>query len=220
MTVTLKRVGLNEVEKVVACFVDAFWEDGFTNYINGVDLNPDHKESELANGFRIPVYDTLYRGGHAIVIEDSDSPGEYLGAAVWLPPDAKPESFFSSMRAGGWRIFLKSREIRKRMVVEFLQQSEKKKKLLMAEYNNGGKYWYLNLLGTTKKGRGRGFSKLLINYGTEKADEEEIVAYVESSTADNAKYIYSPHGFEEVDQLTIKNGEYLIPCMIRKPQKK
>lgn len=223
MTVTLRQAEYSEAEKVVECLVEAFWDDPPTNYILGLDVDPDSKSKNLSNSFRPAVYEAFRRNAHIMAMADSDSPKEFLGCAVWFSPDAKPESFMYLAWYGGWRMLLLPREIQNRVLKEFLEQASVTKKKVMKEHNSqggeNGKYWYLQFIGTTKKGRGKGYGKTMIRYGTEMADKEGIPTYLESSTMDNAKYVYEPHGFQQVELITFKNGEIPLPCMIRQPKK-
>jgi len=64
-------------------------------------------------------------------------------------------------------------------------------------------HWYLELLATDAHLRGRGIGSALLGPGLDRADEEGLPAYLESSKFDNVAF-YRRHGFEVLEEL--------VPC--------
>ena len=82
----------------------------------------------------------------------------------------------------------------------------------------------LHMLHTDPKHQRRGAASSLLKWGTQKADELGLPAYLESST--EGHHLYGKHGFEdveifEVDLVPFGGGDKIhsAPLMIRKPVK-
>ncbi|KAH7087866.1 acyl-CoA N-acyltransferase [Paraphoma chrysanthemicola] len=88
----------------------------------------------------------------------------------------------------------------------------------------GGKpHLFLHMLHTDPAFQRRGAGKLLLDWGTKKADELGLPIYLESSQQGVA--LYKRHGFEEIEVFDFDlekyggSGVYPSPLMIRKPKK-
>ena len=73
-------------------------------------------------------------------------------------------------------------------------------------------------MGTNAKFQKQGAASLLLKWGTERADDNNLPAYLEGTKS--GYNVYRKYGFEEVDNLSIEispwGGEdFLNYCMIR-----
>jgi GNAT superfamily N-acetyltransferase len=75
------------------------------------------------------------------------------------------------------------------------------------------KHWYLELVVTKPEYRRKGAAGLLLRWGLEKADQEEVEAYLEASPEE--KPVYEHFGFREVERLVVLDGEFVECMMIR-----
>jgi N-acetylglutamate synthase-like GNAT family acetyltransferase len=79
------------------------------------------------------------------------------------------------------------------------------------------------MLHTDPAFQGRGAGGLLVKWGTKKADELGLPAYLESSTKGHG--FYQKHGFKDVEVFVLDlakyggTGLYEEPLMIREPVK-
>ncbi|KAK7903157.1 hypothetical protein LTR67_001174 [Exophiala xenobiotica] len=81
-------------------------------------------------------------------------------------------------------------------------------------------YAYLAAVGTSPKYQKQGAASQLLNWGVERADDQDLAIYVEASPA--ALRLYEKHGFREVGRLQLdlapwKAGDYSNMCMVREP---
>jgi GNAT superfamily N-acetyltransferase len=77
----------------------------------------------------------------------------------------------------------------------------------------GRKHWYLELVATRPEYRRKGAAGLLLRWGLEKADQEEVEAYLEASP--EGKPVYEHFGFWEVERLVVLDGKFLECIMVR-----
>ncbi|KAF1956347.1 hypothetical protein CC80DRAFT_473230 [Byssothecium circinans] len=81
-------------------------------------------------------------------------------------------------------------------------------------------YLMLNTLATHPEHQGRGAARLLVDWGLQKADQEGLVVYLDSSLA--GRGMYEKRGFELVREVTFDRGEWggegvdWWGCMVRR----
>lgn len=78
-------------------------------------------------------------------------------------------------------------------------------------------HWYLEFLATDAHLRGKGIGSVLIAPALERADDEGVGAYLESSKFDNVPF-YRRHGFEVVEEMVATPGAPPIWRMWRDPR--
>jgi GNAT superfamily N-acetyltransferase len=76
--------------------------------------------------------------------------------------------------------------------------------------------YYLNLIGVDPAHRGRGLGSTLLAAALQRCDAEASPAYLEATSPDNRR-LYTRHGFEVVDEITLPGGPSLWP-MWREPR--
>lgn len=78
-------------------------------------------------------------------------------------------------------------------------------------------HWYLEFLATDLHLRGRGIGSQLITPALDRADDEGVGAYLESSKLDNVPF-YRRHGFEVVEEMVAFDGAPPLWRMWRDPR--
>lgn len=78
-------------------------------------------------------------------------------------------------------------------------------------------HWYLGYLGTHPDHQGRGIGGALVRAMTERCDEQDLPAYLESSKEGNLGF-YARLGFVASEPMTLKNGGPRLWPMWRDPK--
>jgi GNAT superfamily N-acetyltransferase len=142
-------------------------------------------------------------GGKAFACGSAHHSGEYLGTALWLPPDTAPDE---------------------KAVLEHIERTldPTSAKTAFAIVNEMGTYqpeephWYLAFIGVDISHQGRGIGSKLLKPMIDKFDREECLAYLESTNAANIP-LYERFGFNVVGRIEVDDCPPLFP-MVRHPQ--
>jgi GNAT superfamily N-acetyltransferase len=140
-------------------------------------------------------------GGHVYTTED------LAGAAIWGAPDRHRNGLAELAQLLPTAPFLMStrtaRALRLLFEVDALHPTEP--------------HWYLATLGTDPDRQGQGVGTALLQPVLNRADEEGMPAYLESSKERNVPF-YSRFGFEVVEQLQSHAGNPPLWRMWREPR--
>ena len=142
-------------------------------------------------------------GGKAFSNKSAHYIGNYAGAALWLPPYVDPDV--------DALIGLLQQTTSKEAQAIVTQVFDK-----MGNYHPSEPHWYLPLLGVDPYYHGKGLGSALMQYATTKCDNENVLAYLESSNPRNIS-LYKRHGFETLGTIQVDEFPPIVP-MIRKPQ--
>lgn len=142
-------------------------------------------------------------GGKAFTCGSAYHSGQYLGTALWLPPDTLPDE---------------------KDVFELFERTldPPTTKTVLAVVNQMGTYqpdephWYLALIGVDASHQGQGIGSKLLKPMIDKFDREECLAYLESTNAANIP-LYERFGFNLVGCIEVDDCPPLFP-MVRRPQ--
>lgn len=176
------------------------------------DLTSRNWDRDLTSYFTDPTI-------HLLVVEDdATSPPTIIGFAKWASPRAEGEP----APAPRTEEQVMGREWPPGADLElaraFMWGLEKKRQAVMG----GGRFWFLHILVVKPEWQGRGAGRMMVRWGTERADGEGLPCYVDSTPV--AKGVYERYGFEEVDRLVIKGadhgGEDLVETIMVRPAKK
>ncbi|KAJ3156167.1 hypothetical protein HDU86_004135 [Geranomyces michiganensis] len=77
-------------------------------------------------------------------------------------------------------------------------------------------HWYLELLVTHPRHQGTGAGGALIRWGLEKARQDKVTAYLESSAA--GFKVYEHMGFKTIGEVRVLDGKAVLPCMEWTPE--
>lgn len=129
--------------------------------------------------------------------------GDFLGAAVWVPPGVHVDD------EGIGDVF--GRYVDQPRLGEIYATFEK-----MSEYHPREPHWYLPLIGVDPAYQRRGLGSALLKHALRVCDQERSLAYLES-TSPASLSLYQRHGFEVIGEITVGNSPPLFP-MVRRPR--
>lgn len=142
-------------------------------------------------------------GGKAFDHEAAYHVGDYTGAALWLPPDVRPDN---DEIVGVMQAALSEEKLA--LMGEFIERVEKS--------HPSEPFWELTVLGVDPALQGKGYGELLMEPVLEECDREGTPAFLISSNVQNLSF-YLRHGFEIVDTIQFPTMPPFFP-MRRKPQ--
>jgi GNAT superfamily N-acetyltransferase len=145
----------------------------------------------------------LSRGGVEVAV-DGDGVG---GAALWDPPGQWQTTRAEELRAMPRLLLAFGTSLRRGLEV-----TELMKKVHPEEPN-----WYLAVIGSDPKVRGKGFGQALMQSRLDRCDAEHAPAYLESSNPDNVPY-YQRFGFDVTGEITLPHGGPSLIPMWRPPR--
>ncbi len=177
----------------------AFSEDPLFAWIAGprVALEPRMRiffDAFLKNNLRQP--------DHLVFVADDGS-----GAAIWRPVDkwkVPPMDLLRAMPA-----FIRAFRTRLPAMMGALNAIEK--------VHPVEPHYYLEILGTRRDRQSTGIGSAVINAVLERADEEGVPAYLESSNPRNIPF-YARHGFEVREEVDCGKGAPTCTTMWREPR--
>ena len=144
----------------------------------------------------------LTLSGYGEVWLDDDG----LAAAIWRRPGGYPEPLGAQLRMAPRYLLLFPRQ--------FLRASRAMN--AMARVHPREPHWYLMAVGVVPEAMGQGRGTALLEPVLRRCDEERVPAYLEASTADNAR-LYERLGFEPREEIEILDGVRVRP-MWREPR--
>jgi ribosomal protein S18 acetylase RimI-like enzyme len=142
-------------------------------------------------------------GGKAFANKSAQYIGNYSGAALWLPPHVDPdvETLLGLLKQT-------TSEDAQEIVPRVIDK--------MGRYHPTEPHWYLPLLGIDPIHHGKGLGSALLKYATTKFDNENVLAYLESSNPRNIP-LYERHGFEVLGTIEVEKFPPIVP-MLHKPK--
>jgi ribosomal protein S18 acetylase RimI-like enzyme len=166
-----------DLDRVVDAIVLAFARDPIVRWVYA-------EPHQYVTGFRefVPAF-----GGKAFENETAHYAGEFVGAALWLPPGVEPEE---------------------PVLVEIIERTVDAQKVetlfgileAMGKHHPPEPHWYLPLIGVDPTHQGRGIGGALLRHTLEHVDQQQSLAYLESSNPANIP-LYERHGFEVLGRL-------------------
>ena len=142
-------------------------------------------------------------GGKAFDNDAAYYVGEYVGAALWLPPDVQPNN---DEIVGVMQAALSEEKLA--LAGEFIERVEKS--------HPNEPFWELAVLGVEPAQQRKGYGNLLMEPVLEECDREGTPAFLISSNVQNLSF-YLRHGFEIVDTIQFPTMPPFFP-MRREPQ--
>lgn len=142
-------------------------------------------------------------GGKAFGYGSAHYVGDYSGAALWLPPNIHPDVDLITelVQSSG-------SDEAKNDGPEILEK--------MSSYHPNEPHWYLPLLGVDPLYHGKGLGSALLQHTIVKCDQDNKIAYLESSNPKNIPF-YERHGFELLGTIQVNTSPRIFP-MLRKPR--
>jgi len=138
-------------------------------------------------------------GGAAFEHGTAHVAGEFVGAAMWLPPGVETD---------GERIAA--------VVAEALDPEIASHAFSvlegMADYHIKEPHWYLPMIGVDPAQQGQGIGSALLCHALAKCDEDHLPAFLESSRPANIP-LYERHGFEVLGQVGGDSFPVITPML-------
>jgi len=128
------------------------------------------------------------------------------GAAIWRKPGGYPEPLRAQLRLLPQYLRLFPREL----------LTASRAMNVMAKAHPKEPHWYLMAVGIVPEFQGQGRGRALLQPVLSRCDENGVPAYLEASTAENAR-LYERLGFESREELEILPGLRVRP-MWREPR--
>ncbi|KAI8824206.1 acyl-CoA N-acyltransferase [Fimicolochytrium jonesii] len=140
-----------------------------------------------------------------------DDTGEMIAYAIWIKPLTKDEVE---------QMMEKAKVDDPNEPVDTAVNKEFKAAFMKEMFASHGRlmgdrmHWYLRLIATHPDHQGIGAGAVLIDWGLQKAREDSMPAYLESSAAGYPVYIHK--GFREIGKMTVDESTSL-PCLLWEP---
>ena len=193
-SVRVRSAEVEEEPQGVSCITAAFIADPFTRFAWPSPHDYLRFAPELVRAFG----GAAFEAGSAYVTED------FCGAAFWLPPEVHPDG------EAMLEIFRES--VRAEALDDLLATVEE-----MERYHPAERHWYLPLIGVEPNAQGRGLGGALMHHALTRCDQEDALAYLESSNPRNIS-LYRRYGFEVMGEIRKGDGPLVTP-MLRHPRK-
>ncbi|MEU0240945.1 GNAT family N-acetyltransferase [Nocardiopsis sp. NPDC006198] len=197
----IRQAGADDVAASAAILAEAFEDDPLLH--DFVPAGPDRR-SRLALLFGALMRKGALRHG---AVDVAEVPGEgIVGVAVWEGPGRAP--------GAGWATLREACTLVRAMGVRGLVSSRPVLRAF-ARHRPERAHWYLDQIGVSAAGRGRGVGGALLAHGLERADREGLPAYLVSSTEHNRR-LYRRHGFGDGEIVAGARGAVPM-AMLREP---
>lgn len=205
MPLTLRKATPEDAKALVEVYLSAFQKDA-------VSLMCFPRTEASSEWWYDSVMDEIVEStSHFICVVDADSPSQTIVSwAKWNSPGAPEVTELPEWPAGC------DVEVANHFFGNLFSRH--------AKIMDGRKHWYLEIVGTRPEYMGKGAAGQLLRWGIQKADEEELEAYLEASP--EGKPIYEHFGFKEMDRLVVElkeemfGEEKFIECMMVRPASK
>jgi ribosomal protein S18 acetylase RimI-like enzyme len=141
--------------------------------------------------------------GKAFEQSSADYIEGYRGAALWLPPNVRPDE--------NTLVALLQRTIpeeNRQAIFAFIEQMDRS--------HPPEPHWYLPMIGVDPAQQGKGYGSALLDYALARCDLDGKPAYLESSSPKNIA-LYQRHGFEMLGTIQVGSSPPLFP-MLREPR--
>jgi len=184
--------------KVLEILTEAFWNDPHINWFTGSGKNKKKRlESMMSHAFE----SALVRGD-VYLTEDKEA------VAIWRNSSQKVNNlytFYENLK------FLYHYGLKKVLAISKLE------KIIQEGYPKDKPFYYLFIIGTSKRGRGKGLSSILMNAILEQADQNKIPVYLETANLNNLP-IYNKKGFRTYREIpVIGENPITLTLMTRVP---
>ena len=143
-------------------------------------------------------------GGNAFAHDSAYYVDGYVGAALWLPPEVRPDedALITLLQRTG------SAEVQKHGAALFEQ---------MGRYHPREPHWHLPFIGVDPFHQGKGYGAALMQHALVPCDRDHTLAYLEASNPKNIR-LYERHGFKLLGRIQVGTSPPIFP-MLRTPRR-
>jgi GNAT superfamily N-acetyltransferase len=186
---TVRTTGAIDEADAIETIVRAFAADPVARWVW-----PDPEEYMAA----MPSFSRAFAGG-AFLHGSAYCSEDYVGVALWLPPDAHADS--EALDA------LVERTVREAIRAELVELMGR-----MANCHPNEPHWYLPMIGVLPGYQGKGYGGILLKHALEQCDREHLPAYLESSNPRNIS-LYRRYGFEVMRIIQVGSSPPVVPML-------
>ena len=186
----IKTAAVSDEASIAAVLATAFSTDPAP-----VGRGPTRSNFSRTSAFVKALAGAAFTSGSAYYVDS------YVGAALWLPPDVRPDE--KALNA------LLQRSASEQTLRDLLAVFEQ-----MRGYHPSEPHWYLPLIGVDPFQQGKGLGSALMRHALARCDGEGKAAFLESSNPKNIS-LYERHGFELLGRIQVGASPTLFP-MLRK----
>ncbi|KAI5306908.1 hypothetical protein KEM56_006469 [Ascosphaera pollenicola] len=149
-----------------------------------------------------------------------------VGVSSWLPPHPLSEGLTWGMWWSDWKLSFRQLLTNARYmgrgglnVHRYHIWKEVQDEAIKEDWTDKRGYYFCNVIAVAPGQQGKGIGKKLIKIVTDRADEEGLHCYLESSKQHPNLAIYERFGFETVKEITCRDEKdyCTLWCMVRPP---
>jgi len=189
----IHSAGPDEIPQAASIIVAAFIADPFARFV----WSSPHAYLSAVPPFIREFAGGSFERGSAYVS------GDFCGAALWLPPGVHPDGNAVE------RIIRDTAQ--PEHLDDVLSTFEK-----MDQSHPPEPHWYLPVIGVDPVAQGRGLGEALMRHAVARCDEEQSLAYLESTSPRGISF-YERHGFKVIGDIQVGAFPVVTP-MLRKPR--
>ncbi len=186
-------------KRVLEILTEAFWDDPHILWFTGQGSNKKKGiETMMSHAFEMAI-----TRGEVYLSNDKDA------IAIWRNSSktvVNINTFWENLK------FLYHFGFKKVKAIAALERSVKQ------WYPKNTPFYYLYIIGTSKKSRGKGLSSLLMNPILKEADDQDIPVYLETANSQNLA-IYNKKGFDNYKEISV-SGDNPITLYLMKREPK
>jgi ribosomal protein S18 acetylase RimI-like enzyme len=169
--------------KVLEILTEAFWDDPHINWFTGSGKNKRKRlETMMSHAF-----ESALARGDVYLTEDKQA------VAIWRNSSQKVKNLYT---------FMENIKFLYHYGLKKVQAISKLERIIQEGYPKDKPFYYLFIIGTSKKGRGKGLSSILMNNILEQADQNNIPVYLETANVNNVP-IYNKKGFKTYREIPV-----------------
>ncbi|RAL07654.1 GNAT family N-acetyltransferase [Aspergillus homomorphus CBS 101889] len=226
-----------DIPDAIEIIQSAFAEDPYFKWVfDANNFNKARNHDSLAVRCRWGIDNAIFQ----VAKETPPYPGDngdattapasrVVGVSCWLPPHApsEPESWYTWSQ--GWLLSARQalNNLRhwgrgglrtNRYWIWKARQHEAQSQI----WDDPKGYYFCNIVAVRPGTQGKGIGRKLFEAVTEKADQEGVKCYLESSRNEPNVQIYEKMGFEMAKEMECRDGDdvCMLYCMVRKPRSK
>ncbi|EAW07638.1 GNAT family N-acetyltransferase [Aspergillus clavatus NRRL 1] len=225
-----------DIPEAIEVIQQAFADDPYFKWVfNPTKFNKqrnyDSLEARCRWGIKNAIFQVAKEVPPAGKEDDTSARSPVLGVSCWLAPHpaTEPESWYSW--AQGWVLSFRQLlnnvchigrgglNIRRYWIWKDCQREAQSQ-----IWDDPRGYYFCNIVAVSPAAQGRGIGKKLFEAVTDRADEEGVKCYLESSKNVPNVEIYRRMGFEMAKEMECRDGEDVcmlqLYCMVRGPKPK
>ncbi|KAL1988964.1 hypothetical protein VTN96DRAFT_6953 [Rasamsonia emersonii] len=229
MSVKIVPLTKGDIPGAVECIQQAFADDPYYRWVfnDPSKFNKQRNISSLTARCLWGINNALFFVAKEADSTSSDAPSKVVGVSCWLPPHppSEPESWYSWFQS--WVLSFRQlvNNIRywgrgglntKRYWIWKARQEEVQKEI----WTDPRGYYFCNIVAVSPHTQGKGVGRKLFEVVTDRADQEGMKCYLESSKSVPNVEIYRKLGFEVVKKMECEDeGDVCqLYCMVREPK--